>query len=379
MTNEVYINRISSFLPNEKVGNVEMEDYLGRIDNQDSKGKGLVLRNNGIKTRYYALDKDGNVTHTNAEITAEAIRKLFDKEISMDQVELLACGTTSPDQHLPSHTSMVHGLLECPPVEIMSPAGACNAGMQAMKYAFLSVASGNSSNAVCAGSERFSPYMLAKNFESETARLKELKKNPFIAFEKDFLRWMLSDGAGAAFIQDKPNTSGLSYKIDWIEFKSFANELETCMYAGAEKLGNGELKSWLDFEPDEWLYKTVFSVKQDVKLLSANIVPKGTAFLNEVLKRKNYNLDEIDFFLPHISSEYFRKKIEEELKKWNMDIPQQKWFTNLTKVGNIGSASVFLMLEELYNSGKLKKGHNILIMVPESARFSYAFASLKVV
>lgn len=379
MANEVYINRIASFLPNEAVKNDEMEDYLGRIDNQDSKGKGLVLRNNGIKTRYYALDRNGNVTHTNAEITAEAIRKLFDEELPLDRVEVLACGTTSPDQSLPSHTSMVHGLLKCPPVEIMSPSGACNAGMQAMKFAYLSVAGGNSENAVCAGSERFSPYMLAKNFESETARLKELKKNPYIAFEKDFLRWMLSDGAGAAFLQNTPNRSGLSYRIDWIDFKSFANELETCMYAGAEKLENGGLKSWLDYEPDEWLHNTVFAVKQDVKLLGANIVPKGTAFLNEIITKRNYDLDAITHFLPHISSEYFRGKIDNELRKWGMVIPQEKWFTNLTKVGNIGSASVFLMLEELYHSGKLKKGDNILIMVPESARFSYAYASLKVV
>ena len=151
------------------------------------------------------------------------------------------------------------------------------------------------------------------------------------------------------------------------------------MYSGDEKLENGELKSWLDFQPGEWLYKTIFAVKQDVKLLGANIVPRGTAFLNEVVNKKNYNLDEVDFFLPHISSEYFRKKIEDELIKWDMEIPQEKWFTNLTKVGNIGSASVFLMLEELYDSGRLKKGHNILIMVPESARFSYAYALLKVV
>jgi 3-oxoacyl-[acyl-carrier-protein] synthase-3 len=37
------------------------------------------------------------------------------------------------------------------------------------------------------------------------------------------------------------------------------------------------------------------------------------------------------------------------------------------------------MIEELLNTNKLKIGEKILIMVPESARFSYAFASLTVV
>ncbi len=89
-----------------------MENYLGMIDGNPSKAKYLVLRNNQIKTRYYALDKSGNTTHSNAQMTAEAIRKLTDKNFGIEDIELLACGTTSPDQLLPSHASMVHGELK---------------------------------------------------------------------------------------------------------------------------------------------------------------------------------------------------------------------------------------------------------------------------
>jgi len=38
-----------------------------------------------------------------------------------------------------------------------------------------------------------------------------------------------------------------------------------------------------------------------------------------------------------------------------------------------------LMIEELFNSGSLKKGEKILVMVPESARFSYTYILLTVV
>jgi 3-oxoacyl-[acyl-carrier-protein] synthase-3 len=37
------------------------------------------------------------------------------------------------------------------------------------------------------------------------------------------------------------------------------------------------------------------------------------------------------------------------------------------------------MLEELFNSGKLQQGHQVLMMVPESARFNYAYVLLSVV
>ena len=257
MAEQVYITRLSSFFPNDPVSNDEMEEYLGLIDNEASKGKGLVLRNNKIKNRYYALDKKGNITHSNADLTYEAIKKLVGGSFSIKNIEMLACGTTSPDQLLPSHASMVHGLLNTHPVEIISTAGSCNSGMHAMKYAYLSIKSGDIQNAVCTGSERFSVMMQSKNFNYEASKLKELSKNPVIAFEKDFLRWMLSDGAGAALLQNKPNEDEISLRIEWIEMKSFANQLGTCMYSGAEKYDDGNIRGWLDHDSNEWLEKII--------------------------------------------------------------------------------------------------------------------------
>jgi 3-oxoacyl-[acyl-carrier-protein] synthase-3 len=188
---------------------------------------------------------------------------------------------------------------------------------------------------------------------------------------------MLSDGAGALLLENKPR-GNVSLKIEWLETASFANEIETCMYAGCEKNDDGTTKGWKDYKPEEWLNKSVFALKQDVKLLGKYIVPIGTSYLKKILEKRKFDVNTIDYFLPHLSSEFFRSKIAEEIKKQNIDIPQEKWFTNLTKVGNIGAGSVYMMIEELMNSGKLKKGNKILLMVPESARFSYAYALLTV-
>jgi 3-oxoacyl-[acyl-carrier-protein] synthase-3 len=75
---------------------------------------------------------------------------------------------------------------------------------------------------------------------------------------------------------------------------------------------------------------------------------------------------------------YFKNKIKEELAKHNLEIPEEKWFLNLPKVGNVGAASIYMMIEDLVQSGKLKKGQKIFLSVPESARFSYAYALLTV-
>jgi len=378
MANSVYINKISSFLPGHPISNDEMEEYLGVIGGRKSRSKAIVLRSNGIKNRYYALTKNSEPTHTNAQLTANAIKKLFHGS-NLKSVELLACGTTTPDQLTPSHAVMVHGLLpETSNTQVISFSGVCCTGMHALKHSFLSVISGDTQNAVVAASERTSAMLKHQNFEEENKKLELLERNPIIAFDKEFLRWMLSDGAAAVLVENKPNEKEISLKIEWIENYSFANEAETCMYMGGEKY-DGSLKGWADHPVSEILDKSLFTLKQDVKLLDKNIVKFGGKAYSASLLKHNLKSSEIDYYLPHISSMYFADKIFAEMELTNTVVPRDKWFLNLPEVGNVGAASIFLALEALINSGKLKKGEKIFLSVPESARFSYSNALLTVV
>lgn len=378
--NHVYITALSKFLPNEPISNDEMEEYLGYIAGAPSKSRGIILRHNKIKTRYYAMDKSGKSTHSNAQLCAVAIRGLESESFNLEDMELLAGGTTSPDLMVPSHTTMVQGELGGKDgVELISAAGSCNAGMQALKYGWMSVALGNTKNAVTFGSEKLSTWMHAKNFSKESENWQDLEKKPILGFEKDFLRWMLSDGAAAALLENKPNSEGISLRIEWVDIKSYANELETCMYAGGEKQPDGTVIPWRDLNAAELMEHSVFALRQDVKLLGENIIRRGGEFMMEIFRRRDINPDQLDYFLPHLSSEFFRDQIINIFKEYNVSIPQEKWFTNLTRLGNVGSASAFFMMEELFHSGRLKKGEKILLMVPESARFSYTFALLTVV
>lgn len=375
--NNVYITRVSKFLPNTPVSNDEMEEKLGLVDGQLSKSKRIVLRNNKIKTRYYAIDSNGNVTHNCAQLAKEAIENLCDESFTKENIELLSCGTGSPDQLLPSHAAMVHGFLKNGNSEINSPSGACCSGMNALRYGYMAVKAGEVNNAVCSGSERPSTWLQSDTFEEEVNHLKELEEKPILAFEKDFLRWMLSDGASAVLLENEPKGK-LPIKIEWMEGYSYAHEVEACMYAGADKLDNGFLKPWSEYAANEWSKKSLFAIKQDVKLLGENILVKGVDSLKNAITKHNIKVEDIDYYLPHISSYYFKENLYDEMVRQGVEIPWENWFMNLYKVGNVGSASIYLMLEELVNSGKLKKGDSILLSVPESARFSYMYAFLTV-
>jgi len=378
----VYINDIQAFLPNEAADNTEIEKVLGQVGSRPSRANKLILRPNQIRSRYYAIDKEsGKTTHTNTQLAAEAIRKLNSDVFDISTIELLACGTTLPDQLLPNHALMVHGELGIPSCEVIATAGICLSGTMSLKYGYMSILSGQSSNAVATGSENASSVMRAQNFEEEVeGRIEELERQPEIAFEKDFLRWMLSDGAGAVRMSAEPNSEGISLKIDWIVQKSYANELDACMYAGCEKDEYGVLKGWREYRPQEWLSKSIFSVKQDVKLLNEKIVEYTvTKPLKELVEKGVVDPDTISYFLPHYSSGYFRDRLYAGMQEAGCDIPQEKWFTNLSYKGNTGSASIYIILEELFHSGRLTAGEKLLCYIPESGRFSTAFMQLSVV
>lgn len=381
----VYITKMSSYLPGNPIDNDQIESVLGLVNDTPSKAKRIVLRSNKIKTRYYAIHPETRKpTHSNAKLTALAVEGLLkDTKYDQEGIELLSCGTTCPDQFLPSHASMVQGELKRNVHEVVSTAGVCCSSMAALKYAYLAVLSGDKNNAVATGSEASSKFMRGENFENEkTSDLDELSKNKGFQFEQDFLRWMLSDGAGSFLLENKPNESGLSFKIDWIESMSFANETETCMYGGAQKNEDGELESWLDVQRSDVLGKKVLNIAQDTKILEKNITYYTIEqAIPKFREKRKLNPEDIDWFVPHYSSGYFKPKLAVSLEKIDFVIPEEKWFTTIESKGNIGSASIFIYLDDLVkeHGDSFKDGQKILCFIPESSRFSVAYVMLTVV
>ena len=377
MISNVYLNRVASFLPNSPVNNDEMESYLGLVNGKASRVKPIILRQNGIKTRYYALTKDQQITHTNVDLAKCAINGLGLSEDKLNSVQFLSCGTSMPDQYMPSHAAMVHGAAFSHPMEIFSLAGVCMTSIAALKTAYMSVLSGNSKNAICSNSELVSPVLLSKFFEEEYHFLKAIKENPILAFNKDFLRFMLSDGAACCYLQNNVSP-GVNLEINWIETISFANQYPACMYMWGDYDEEGVFRSWKEFDGKEILEKSVWCIKQDIKLLNEVVVVRFVDAIEMALNKYHVNGDSIDYVIPHISSMYFYNLLAEELERRDICLPTEKWFTNLTTVGNVGSVAIFAGLDELVHSGRLIDGNKILLLVPESGRFTYGVVLLTV-
>ncbi len=386
-TVRAHILGTGTLLPNDPVPNERMEAVLGCVGGRPSRARHRILKSSGITSRHYAVDPEtGRPTHTNAELTSGAIRNMARASgFDLEQIDCLSCGTSSPDQLIPNHALMVHGELGNPSCEVVATAGTCLAGLTSLKYAAMSVAGGYSRAAVATGSELSSSVLRATNFPHQGAEPEELDeklaKDPLLAFGQDFLRWMLSDGAGAFLIGPRDATQkSLSLAIDWIEIVSFANELEPCMYWGAEKSENGAFVGWgAAASVENAVQRGMLNLTQDTRLLGREItryaVKKGLGIVRE---RHPMLPSQIDWFLPHYSSEFFRQPVLDNLREIDFEIPFERWFTNLPTKGNTGSASIYIMLDELFRSGRLEPGQKILCFVPESARFSVGYFQLTV-
>tara|TARA_Y100001970_G_scaffold5456_1_gene6183 strand:- start:2020 stop:3867 length:1848 start_codon:yes stop_codon:yes gene_type:complete len=357
--NSIYITSSGSFLPGNPINNNEIENYLGLINGKPSRTKKRILKQNGIKTRHFAIDKQQNSTSSNTEMAVKAINDCLSKSnITKKEVDFLATGTTQGDLPIPGFASMVHaesGFNEC---EISSHQSVCSASMMALKNCYQNILAGSKKNAIACASDFPSRLFKGLRFENQKREL---------SLQEDFLRWMLSDGAGALLLQDKPSSQNISLKINWIDIRSYANKYGTCMYAGTNN--PQENKTWLDYNSFESAaFDGAINLRQDLKLVN-DVVKVGVDHYFELIDNGMIKVKKIDHLLCHYSSHHFKQPILDLIEKGGAMISADKWFTNLYSKGNTGAASIFIMIDEFLNKKIPKDGDHILLMVPESGRF----------
>ncbi|MFN8554929.1 MAG: beta-ketoacyl-ACP synthase III [Candidatus Obscuribacterales bacterium] len=405
-TQQAFITSSGSFLPGPPICNDEIESILGLVNGKPSRLKQKILRANGIKTRHYALNHNQQSTYQCSELAAQAALHCLNNAFAdSDDIDLLAVGSTQGDLPLPGLASMVQAELDIPACEIVSTHGVCSSGVMALKAAANQVKLGEKQTALVCASELASRLLKKSRYEAA--------KHEALDLEAEFLRWMLSDGAGALLVESKPRPRGISLRIDWIEVMSYASDFDLCMSCGtadqsqwsaghyspasaaapsleklselqqsARKTNSATLlreRSWQDYETYADAERSgALLLRQNLRILD-NIVKVGVEGFLRLIKQGKVKPEEIDYFVCHYSSHTFRGKIVDLLTRSGCMVPEEKWFTNLYTKGNTGCASIFIMLDELYQSGELKEGQTLFCTIPESGRFTTAYMKLTVV
>ena len=358
---DCYITSTGSYLPGEPIDSESINQYLGRVVGE-AQVKTKVLAANGIHTRHYALDKKQNATHSIYELAVEAVRDCLLQDRNPLNIDYLSAGTTHAPLLAPGISSLLHDQLSKDKVvnhslEINSNSGICTSGAQAIVNAARAVKSGDAEAAICVGVEQPSGGLNSKEFRATydiPTILRNVRKSKW--FMSVFLRFMLSDGAGAFLIEGKPSGHGTSLKVDWTYSRSFANEAPLCMKIESKPM----------------------VLSQDIKILARYMAPLSKKAVEGALCKHGETLDNYTMVLPHMSSYYFEpsvKKIMGELSP-NREVP---YWTNLRTAGNTGAASIYIMLDEYLKTRPVAAGDRILLFVPESGQFNFVIISLTVV
>ncbi|MDQ3933752.1 MAG: 3-oxoacyl-ACP synthase [Actinomycetota bacterium] len=371
-----YFTSFGTCLPNDPIPSEEIEEYVGAVGS--SEVRDLVIKNSGIRQRHYAIDKEQNTTHRQVDLTTAAIRQAVERsELELDDIEVIAVGGTSGDLACPSLAAMTHGELMERPVELVSAYGFCASGMIAMKPAYMMVRDGEFKNAAICAAE-----MPSRQFKSSRyANGQGLDADGKLPFDVAFLRYMLSDGAGAAVIQDRPATSGVSYRIEWVVNRSFAHTTEPCMYLGSNGQNgrNGPPRSWQDYPTiEEANQDGAMSLRQNMRLLPRYIKTCGQEWAR-LIREGYFDPDEITRVAMHYSSDALLPHLRRAFGREGVPTLEDRWYTNLHTVGNMGSASIWVMVEELHRKGELEPGEKLLCFCPESGRFTVSMMLLTAV
>lgn len=368
MTASAYITGLGSYLPGDPVDNDGIAARLGGVDAVTERIRRRVLEANGIRQRHYALDEHGEPTELNEELAVKALRAaLDDRGIDAADVRMLACATTMGDVLVPGFASMVHGRLGGGPMQLLSASGVCASGLAALDAAVSKIRLGDHPRALVVGSELSSRSLRQRRFDGIRAGM-----------DSHFLRWMLSDGAGAVLLEFQPHPSRPSLRVDWVRHVSLAHEYDVCMRAGMAGVDPSVGHTWQDVGIAEAEAAGMFVLRQDVSVLD-DLAEAGMRQFEELIDIGLVDVRHLDHVVCHYSTNAFRDVAFEGLRRRIPTLDTDRWFSNLETRGNTGSASIFIALEEAWRTGRFAPGETVLLAVPESGRFSFAFAHLTVV
>ena len=382
---DIYVLTASQYLPGQPVDNAHIDTYVAPLDHTSRRIKQRVLAENGIETRHYALDEHGNTTMSHTAMACAAVHGCLQQAaLPLAELDLLMAASSGGDVLMPGLANMIQGELHAPPMEVHSHHGVCASSVLALKDAAQSLTQ---------NPQQRLAMVVAAEMPSRIFKRSRFASQAYSAdFEAHFLRWMLSDGAGAVLLGKAAHAqrqAKLALKLNWVHVKSFSGDYPVCMQFGQgshrakqRDTSSGALgveASFLDFPSvAEAEAAGHFALRQNLRILP-NLFEVAVHEYAALVQAGHVQPDAVDVFLCHYSSEALGKTCDDMMQQAGLGIAREKWFSNLKRCGNTGAASIFIMLAEWMAQNPLRVGQKIFAFVPESGRFTVSYFMLEVV
>lgn len=277
-----------------------------------------ITTRTGIKERRKAEDNEYT-----SQFAVRAGRQAIERAgLKPEDIDIIICATTTPDQILPSTGCLIQRDLGCVNAAGMDLFAACSGFIYGMTMAESMIKTGRIKYALVIGAEVLTKYV---DYTDRTTCV------------------IFGDGAGAAVLGPVEEGKGiLATKI-----QSDGN-FEEQLYArgGGTRLGTS--------------HETIDNREHFFKMRGNEIfkvaVRNMSGISQEMLERAGLGVDDVSLVIPHQANQRITDAVAKKL-----GVDPDRVYSNIDRMGNTSSASIPIALDEVIQSGKLNEGDVILM------------------
>jgi 3-oxoacyl-[acyl-carrier-protein] synthase-3 len=308
----VEIKSLATYVPPRLLTNADLEKMVDTTDE-------WIMQRTGIRQRHI-VDPGVATSDLAAEAAKEAIRRAG---LKPEDIDLIVVGTVTPDMLFPSTACLVQHKIGATKAWGFDLSAACSAFTYALTVGSQLVAAGNVKNALVIGADVMSSI---------------------IDYTDRATCVLFGDGAGAVVLgpSDDPNVGILDFEhmIDG------GGGPALCMPAGGSRMPASH----------ETVDQRLHYVKQDGQTVFKFAVKNTGEICERLLKRNNLTGEDLDLFVSHQANKRIILSAAERI-----GMPEEKVVINIDRFGNTTAATIPLALNDAVESGRLKKGHLIMV------------------
>jgi 3-oxoacyl-[acyl-carrier-protein] synthase-3 len=277
-----------------------------------------ITSRTGIKQRHKAAE--GEYT---SQFGVKAAKQALERAgLKPEDIDLIVCATTTPDQIMPSTGALIQAQLGAVNAAGMDIFAACSGFLYGLTMVESMIRTGQVKYALVIGAEVLTKYV---DYTDRSTCV------------------IFGDGAGAAVLGPVPEGKGiLATKI------RSDGRYEEQLYSpgGGTKMGTthktiDEGMHFFKMKGNE-LFKVAVRSMADISA--------------EMLARAGYTVDDVDLVIPHQANQRITDAVASRL-----GVPEEKVYSNIAEMGNTSSASIPIALDECIQSGKIKEGSLVLL------------------
>ncbi len=315
MSNRVYavFRSIGAYVPSKVLTNQDLEQM---VDTSDE----WITKRTGIKERRIA-NKDESTSYMGSEAAKIAIKRA---NIEPKDIDLVVCATVTPDYfNMPSTACLISQKLGISNVQAFDISAACSGFVYALSVAKAFIESGMKKNILIIGAEKFSSIVDWSD------------RGTCILF---------GDGAGAAVISATENKDEAIIDVKASADGNYWDFLITPSPGSVNPASKEAIEQGLQFvkmKGNETFKLAVKTLTKDVK---------------EILEENNLEAKDIPHFVPHQANYRIINAVGNAL-----NMTKEQVVLTIHKYGNTSAASIPMAINDIYESGRLKKGEIMLL------------------